>query len=280
MQDKFIIRIMKQIFRIVFFSILGAVLLVTNVYSKQDRFPFVGEVTADKVNVRAGESTNFERLCQLRRGDEVIAVGRHFSWYKIRLPGAARCFVNAKYIRPIGNGAAEVVADRVNVRASGSINSSILVQLSRGDKVRIIADTDGWYQISPPDNSYGWVSDKFISFKSRKISKPKPTLEPVVDDNSVEPIKEQKKIISAPKSVQGDTFSATGYIDVLPYPEKKGILYQLLIDKKPAYYLDGPDYIFSDFLHLKVKVEGSYNKSDSDGTSLPVVKVSRIELVL
>ncbi len=253
-------------------------------YCKQEKFPFLGEINTDRVNVRAGESTNFERLCQLNHGDEVVVIGRRFSWYKIKLPSQARSFINSKYVRSIGNGVAEVIADRVNVRASNSITSSILAQLSRGSKVHIISDANGWYKIVPVDKSYGWISEKFISFKSYDI--PDHSFISSTDrGNKLKPSSsgKEKDLLSKPKQVEEPTirfFSAEGFIDISTYSIGKGMLYQLVIDKKPVCFLSGPDYIFSDFLNSKVKIEGVLDKQDFKDTGLPVVKVSKIELVL
>ncbi len=254
-------------------------------YCKQEKFPFLGEINTDRVNVRAGESTNFERLCQLNHGDEVVVVGRRFSWYKIKLPSQARSFINSRYVRPIGNSMAEVIADRVNVRASNSTSSSILAQLSRASKVHIISNADGWYKIVPVDKSYGWVADRFISFKSQDIPEHS-SLSSGVSGHKLKHVSSgsETDLLSKPKPISKPPtarfFSAEGFVDISTYSIGEGMLYQLVIDKKPVCFLSGPDYIFSDFLNSKVKVEGVFDKKDFKNTGLPVVKVSKIELIL
>ncbi|MDP8211874.1 MAG: SH3 domain-containing protein [Candidatus Zapsychrus exili] len=66
--------------------------------SGQNIFPFVAEPTKDSVNVRAGQSVNFEKLCKVSIGEEVFVVGSQYSWYKIKLPNRAISFVSKKYI--------------------------------------------------------------------------------------------------------------------------------------------------------------------------------------
>ena len=68
------------------------------VYADQESFPFLAESTGDHVNVRAGQSANFEQLCQLSKGEEVAIVGKEYSWYKIQLPSHAKSFVSNKFV--------------------------------------------------------------------------------------------------------------------------------------------------------------------------------------
>src|SRR3989338_1380173 len=67
------------------------------VFAAQESFPFLAEAINERVNVRAGQSQNFEKLCQLEKGEEVIVVGKDFSWYKIQLPSRTHVYVSDKY---------------------------------------------------------------------------------------------------------------------------------------------------------------------------------------
>lgn len=42
------------------------------------QFPFVGEITADKVNVRAGPNLNFEQLCKMKKGQDVLVLEKSY----------------------------------------------------------------------------------------------------------------------------------------------------------------------------------------------------------
>ena len=88
------------------------------VFAAQEFFPFLGEITANKVNVRAGQSVNFEKLCSLEAGDQVIVIEKNFSWYKIRLPECAESYVSAKYIQLLDGHFGEISGDRVNIRSA------------------------------------------------------------------------------------------------------------------------------------------------------------------
>ena len=142
---------------------------------KQEFFPFLGEVTTDRVNVRAGQSVNFETLYQLNKGDQVVVVARAFGWYKIRLPTMAKSYVSEKYVQFLNNKSARITADEVNIRGGAGINHTVLGQLPPGTEVRILEKLEGWYRIEPVEGIYGWVTDEFVKFASQSIP-PMPNL--------------------------------------------------------------------------------------------------------
>ena len=153
---------------------LFSLVLVVNLLSvcanaSQEKFPFVATITSDHINVRAGQSANFERLCQLNKNDEAVVVARSFGWSKIKLPSTAKSYVSAKYVQVV-NGLGTVTADRVNIRAEANFNSTILGQVRQGDKVQVIERVKDWYKIIPIEESYGWVADKYIKFKSYDLA--------------------------------------------------------------------------------------------------------------
>lgn len=137
----------------------------------QEEFtPFVAVTTGDNVNVRAGQSANFERLCQLRLNEEVLVVDKEFSWYKIQLPPSAKSYVSKEYVQFLGQNAGGVIAESVNIRAGTGIHNTVLGQLSQGEQIFIQEDLEDWYRIEPVQGSYGWVYDEFLVFKSKDIS--------------------------------------------------------------------------------------------------------------
>ena len=51
-----------------------------------EEFPILGEVTSDAVSIRAGQSASFEKIGQLKTGDQVVVMAKDYGWYKIKLP--------------------------------------------------------------------------------------------------------------------------------------------------------------------------------------------------
>ncbi len=146
-----------------FFIFAGTTLAV------KEQFPFIAEVIADKVHIRAGQDKNFESIGRLAKGEQVVVAGRIYSWYKIKLPNNALSYIRSDYVQVLADNIGEIVSPRVNVRAGAGINFTSLGQLPKGTKVRIIETAAGWHKIEPVEGCYGWVTTKFLTFKFKDI---------------------------------------------------------------------------------------------------------------
>ncbi len=132
----------------------------------EQHFPFIASILKDQVNVRAGPSTNFEKLMSLNKGEEVVVLERNYSWYKIKLPSQARCYISQEFVKIINENVGEVIANRVNLRAGAGVQFSVIGQVNKGDPVHIIEHLEEWYRIEPPQNSYGWLLAEYLGVKS------------------------------------------------------------------------------------------------------------------
>ena len=232
-----------------------------------ETFPFVAAVNSRDVNVRAGESENFERLCQLQEGEDVVVVGRNFSWYKIQLPKKAKSFVTDKYVQLISTAAGKITANRVNVRAGPDIMRTVLGQLDEGDEIHILEKLDGWYKIEPIEKSYGWVGDNFLVFKAKY----NPEIRPATAAESVSG-NEQK--------ISQEVITITGLLVKEPKPPAPNLKYKIAGQDGPAYYMEGSPEIFEPFIHYQVKVEGVLKRDSQNQYGYPIIVVSKIQLVL
>ena len=136
-----------------------------------EHFPFLGEASKGSVHVRAGANINFESLGKLSKGDRVVVTGRHYEWYKVRLPAAASAYVRADYVKDMGNATGTIIADKVNIRARANSESSSLGQMNKGDLVKFVehvqvppqaGQVNGWWKIKPPASAEGWVHADLI----------------------------------------------------------------------------------------------------------------------
>ena len=132
--------------------------------SAEENFPFIAKVNAENVEVKAGGNINFENICKLSKGEEITTLEKKYNWYKIKLPKNAACYISANYIKKMDDAIGIVTGNRVNLRARANQNSSILAQLNKKDRVRIIDKMNGWYKISTPKNCFGWVQEKSLKF--------------------------------------------------------------------------------------------------------------------
>ena len=259
-----------------FFITLWLVVSVTSGYARSEGFPFVGEVVGEKVNVRAGQSANFEKLCQIPHGMQVLVVGKNFSWYKISLPQEASGFIVDKYVTRINAATGVVTADRVNIRATQDVNSTSLGQVSKGMTVKIREAKNGWYKIEPLPESVGWVSQEYIKFKSKDVSSYRP--QPVVTAVSI-PITVDKKesLVAAVTPVKN--VSVTGTFETFVNPLSDSIRYRIVVNGQPACLVNTSGQNMDALSNYKVKAEG-ITDSKSSASPLPVVTITKIQLIL
>jgi SH3-like domain-containing protein len=293
--------------RFSFFSILLCLIIsigprMNPVAAREESLPFLAETTSDEVNVRAGQSTSFERVDQLRKGEEVLVVGKEFSWYKIQLPASSHSYLNKQYVRLLGPSAGRgggqrqaggITADRVNIRAGADIHFSILGQLTKGEQIYILEDKGEWYRIEPVAESYGWVDERFLTFKSHDVAgyrsklSPRPSLEfkPQVAVAGSEPEikekrKEEEKAPSKEKLPVPKTLTLVGNVEVYEYEGKDDIHYKIIVDGKVVGYIQGRNHLLGRFLHRRVRVEGDVNQELYSLYPSPVITVSKVRLML
>lgn len=116
-------------------------------------------VTADLLNVRAGNSTNYPVLFQVSQGNSLNLVGDCGNgWYYINcIHGNG--YVSAQYVSVDSNNPSptpsedviyvgECNCDTLNVRAGANTNSDVLFQISNGNSVNILeVNPEGWLRI-------------------------------------------------------------------------------------------------------------------------------------
>ena len=255
------------------------------VSGQTETFPFLAETTADRVNVRAGQNQNFERLCQLEKGEEVIAFEKAFGWYKVQLPDRVPVYVNDKYVGRLDNIYGEILVDRVNVRAVAGTQATIVGQLKKGARVRILARGGGWYTIEPPPQVFGWVAQEFIRFKSMDTAAYQPRPGSSAAAGSPQPEEEVPGGVPAPpvadQTVPGTAqiVSVTGYLRAA-LSDTSGMSYELVVHNQPAYYVRGLKPMLADFVRDMVTIEGTLGTEPGSPFSRPSINVSRIQLVL
>ena len=260
-------------------------------------FPFLAEVTSDHVNVRAGQSVNFEKLCQLKKGEEIVVIEKSYHWYKIQLPSNAQCFVSEKYMQLLDEGFGGITAEGVNIRAGTDINSTVIGQLDKGMKVSILERLDGWYKIKPVGGSYGWVQEQFLDFKSHDITTHEQqrssgdqgikTAEPFKAEPTAQNDQtgkgdgqgnfEQSKHISSDLTKE---VAVIGTLKAASPPVSDRIQHILLVNGQPAYFIEGLNHLLDAFLNEKVSVEGKIKTDVQNQYTYPVIIVSRIQLVV
>ncbi len=131
-----------------------------------EHFPFLGEVSKESVNVRAGANTNFEKIDKLSHGDQVVVLGHQYEWYKIQLPTTAKAFIRADYVQMKEGSIAVVIGDKVNVRALANSDAASLGQITKGRFVKVLEQANGWCRIEGSAGTVAWVHQDFVIMKS------------------------------------------------------------------------------------------------------------------
>jgi uncharacterized protein YgiM (DUF1202 family) len=232
------------------------------------KFPFIGKVKVDNVNVRSGGSQNFEILSKMNSNDFIYVVEEQYNWYKIKLPRSAYCYIFKNFVDANGM-MGTVKASNVNLRARPNKESSIMGQLKNGQAVTIInQDMDGWYQIEPPDTCNGWIRADLVNFYSSDIEKfqQKEKTSAATDDMSYS----EKLNMSPPFVVQGKV-EKVGFT----FGKKSGS-HKLIKDGKLDYYLKSDLCNLRNYEGKFVFVSGSVSQGNGNK---PVINVERIEEV-
>jgi len=259
-------------------------LIHSNVSAQQDFYPFLGKITEKSVHIRAGQSKNFESLGRVNLDEQVVVTDKSYSWYKIHLPKQALSFISQEFVKLVNNEVGEITSNRVNIRAGAGINFTVLGQLNKGDRVVILDQPEGWYKIQPIKDSYGWISEDFITFVSGDISgynfieNDKRLIEAIPDDFSEENIENEVAVpIDSPEVPQT---SFQGLLTANNSKETDKYQYLLTNDNNGTYYLDGFSQLLNPFINYKVKIEGYIKDVQPDVYIHPVIVVTRIQLIL
>ena len=127
-------------------------------------------LTGDKVFIRSKPGTQYYDCGKLNKGDTVEVWGIDGTWSKITPPPGSFSWIATKHIAVDG---AEptigiVVGQEAIVYAGSDFekpmhSTSDQVKLKRGDETILLnEEKDGYLKISPPANSYLWVSSEFL----------------------------------------------------------------------------------------------------------------------
>ncbi len=163
-------------------------------------FPYIAQITGDKVNIRSGPGTNYYACGKLNKADRVKVVGIQFSWSRIVPPAGSFSWISKQYVSIDLNNPAvgTVTGDGVRVYAGSDklkpIHSeTVQLKLNKGDKVGLLGkEEDDYYKISPPAGSYLWVSTRYTEPLGAVGEVPlivEPRREPKVDTPAVAPTK-------------------------------------------------------------------------------------------
>ena len=259
---------MKKFFSIALFLILFC-LVLSRAWAADKAPAYLGKVSAQDVNIRSGPHLNFEILGKLEKDRTVVVVGKKDDWLKIKLPKSFSLFISSKFVQVEPNATSGIVtSNRVNVRARPDPNSTVIVQLNKGDIIHIRTLSNNWFKIMPPVDSLAWINENFIQY-----------VEPFVEQN-IKPVikKAEAKQIDIPKQVRKSEESlplAEGVVMDSGRLFSRKPLHKLVDDKgSTTYYLEADKKLLDSFSNAHVAIWG--NISNDKSFDAPVIKVQKI----
>jgi uncharacterized protein YgiM (DUF1202 family) len=122
---------------------------------------FTGQISGDRVNVRASAATSSEILCQLKKDESVAVTGKKGKWLMIELPSKAPVYINKENVTS-RDGIGTVSANNALLRTAATVSSSVVGKLNKGATVKILKEYLDWYEISAPKGSYGWIYSDYV----------------------------------------------------------------------------------------------------------------------
>lgn len=245
-------------------------------FAADKSFPYLGKVTTSDVNIRSGPHVNFEIMGKLKKDRAVVVLEKKDGWLKIKLPKSFSVFVSSKYVQVEPNATSGIItSNRVNLRARPDAISNVIIQLNKGDIVRIRNKANDWYKIMPPANSFAWVNENFVQY--------------------VEPFVEQKNIESANPRVKTLDIKPTVIREQVQKPKEnmplaEGVvmdsgrllnrrpLHKLVDDKGAViYYLDADKRLLDSFSNTHVAIWGEILGEKAFGA--PIIRVQKIHML-
>lgn len=142
-----------------------------------------GVATANSLRVRTGPGTGNEVLGTLNQGDKVEILSEKNGWFEVKT-SFGKGWVSKDYIQKEAGQAStqkegSIIANSLNVRATPSLDSKVVGKLSKGSKVSIHSEKNGWMEIEF-NNQLAWISSEYVSITTK----------------SETPIKESKQEVS------------------------------------------------------------------------------------
>ena len=143
------------------------------------------------LNMRSGPGSNYGVIGTLRNNDKVEIIKEVDGWYEIKFNGKVG-YVSSQYIKVVDNESNEEkpvepekpsvsvnkqgvvkVNSALNMRSGPGSNYGVIGTLRNNDKVEIIKEVDGWYEIKF-NGKVGYVSSQYIKVVDNESNEEKP----------------------------------------------------------------------------------------------------------
>lgn len=143
----------------------------------QQTFPYSAHVLENGSYVRSGPGKAYYPTERLQTGD-TVEVYRHDpgGWLAIRPTKKSFTWVRARYLKPLGDGLAEVTGAKVAARMGSRLDDAkdvVQVRLNKGETVELIdtktldvGEREPWIKIRPPSGEFRWIHSSLVDLTS------------------------------------------------------------------------------------------------------------------
>jgi uncharacterized protein YgiM (DUF1202 family) len=126
-------------------------------------FPFEGEVTVERLNVRLFPKADQASIIAavLTAGDKVSVVGEKEDYYQVLPTRGCTAWIFGRNVKR--DGATGVVSSaEAPVRMDSRLGAEVLCSLKEGDSVKVVSEHMGWLKIEAPAAVKYFVGKKYI----------------------------------------------------------------------------------------------------------------------
>ena len=174
------------------------------------------------LNMRSGPGGNYGVIGTLRNNDKVEIIKEVDGWYEIKFNGKIG-YVSSQYIKIVDNESSEEkpvepekpsvsvnkqgvvkVNSALNMRSGPGSNYGVIGTLRNNDKVEIIKDVDGWYEIRF-NGKVGYVSKSYITIVNEGANN---GTESVIKEGTVYGVSTNLNVRTGP----GTSYQVVGYL--------------------------------------------------------------------
>ena len=123
--------------------------------------------TPESLNVRIGPGTSYDKIGTLSKGSKVEVVEESDGWSKIKFNDGYG-YVSTSYLTETPEESVKIMyttPESLNVRTGPGTSYDKIGTLSKGSKVEVVEESDGWSKIKFNDG-YGYVSTNYLSESS------------------------------------------------------------------------------------------------------------------
>lgn len=241
------------------------------IYSSQDTpqtslpASFQGTINAADINVRCDSTVSSKIICKMNKGDTVEVVRELYDWYKIRLPKTAPSFIKKNLVAVMGDEAAKVLKDNVNIRMQPNESSWILGKVDKNEVVNIVGERNAWYKIEPVNNSFGWINKSFVD-KASAVNK-------TAKIKSTQDAKKKNTIIVKEAVLEKD-ITLEGIIKPYGKVFRRNATHKLITADNNVFLLRGNKESLDNLNYRKVKVTGKLIDPQDYN---PIIEITKIE---